>query len=77
LVVRKAPSRWIDSSFFQSAKEKSTTGLRSDAGVETSTSIRPYIAMTSATPQQWRPVDHVHGDGEGIAALALISPRWR
>src|SRR4029077_15055581 len=51
LVMRKAPSRWIANSRFQSANGKSTTGLtiRMPA-LLTSTSIRPYFAIVSATP---------------------------
>src|SRR6516162_5155727 len=51
LVVRKAPSRWIASSRFQSANGKSTIGLTIwIPALLTSTSIRPYFAIVSATP---------------------------
>src|ERR1700720_4977965 len=51
LVVRKAPSRWIASNRFQSANGKSTTGLTIwIPALLTSTSMRPYFAIVSATP---------------------------
>src|ERR1700730_91461 len=51
LVIRKAPSRWIASSRFQSANGKSTIGLTIwIPALLTSTSIRPYFAIVSATP---------------------------
>src|SRR6201997_2916913 len=51
LVVRKAPSRWIARRRFQSANGKSTTGLTIwIPALLTSTSIRPYFAIVSATP---------------------------
>src|SRR5580704_1593605 len=51
LVVRNAPSKWIASIFFQSAKGKSTIGLTIwMPALLTSTSMRPYFAMVSATP---------------------------
>ena len=51
LVVRKAPSRWIDSSFFQSANGKSTIGLTIwMPALLTRMSMRPYFAIVSATP---------------------------
>src|SRR6516225_5029969 len=51
LVVRNAPSRWIASSRFQSANGKSTIGLTIwIPALLTSTSIRPYFAIVSATP---------------------------
>src|SRR5271169_4099198 len=51
LVIRKAPSKWIASSRFQSANGKSTIGLTIwIPALLTSTSIRPYFAMVSATP---------------------------
>ena len=73
LVVRNAPSRWIDSSFFQSAKEKSTTGFTIwMPALETSRSMRPYLAIDVGDAFLDRGlVDHVHGDGEGVAALGL------
>src|SRR5712671_1995902 len=50
LVVRKAPSRWIASSLFQSANGKSTIGFTIwIPALLTSTSIRPYFAMVSVT----------------------------
>src|SRR6516162_538344 len=51
LVVRKAPSRWIASSRFQSAKGSSAIGLTIwIPALLTNTSIRPYFAIVSATP---------------------------
>src|SRR5580704_8643182 len=51
LVMRKAPSRWIASSRFQSANGNSTIGLTIwMPALLTSTSIRPYFAIVSATP---------------------------
>src|ERR1700730_15579022 len=51
LVMRKAPSRWIASSRFQSANGKSTIGLTIwMPALLTSTSIRPYFAIVSAMP---------------------------
>src|ERR1700736_3431845 len=51
LVMRKAPSRWIASSRFQSANGKSTIGLTIwMPALLTSTSIRPYFAIVSETP---------------------------
>src|SRR5438874_3392999 len=51
LVVRKAPSRWTVNRRFQSANGKSTTGLTIwIPALLTSTSIRPYFAIVSATP---------------------------
>ena len=50
-VVRKAPSRWMARSFFQSAKGKSTSGLTIwMPAFDTRMSILPYFATTSATP---------------------------
>src|SRR6201988_704304 len=51
LVIRKAPSRWIASSRFQSANGKSTIGLTIwIPALLTSTSMWPYFAIVSATP---------------------------
>ena len=51
LVVRKAPSRWMASSFFQSAKGKSTSGFTIwMPALLTRMSMRPYLVMVSATP---------------------------
>src|ERR1700720_603789 len=51
LVIRNAPSRWIGNSRFQSANGKSTIGLTIwIPALLTSTSIRPYFAIVSATP---------------------------
>src|SRR5271166_5875209 len=51
LVIRKAPSRWIASSRFQSANRKSTIGFTIwMPALLTNTSIRPYFAIVSATP---------------------------
>src|ERR1700736_3402728 len=51
LVMRKAPSRWIASSRFQSANGKPKSGLTVwMPALLPSTSIRPYFAIVSATP---------------------------
>src|SRR5437868_1939407 len=51
LVIRKAPSKWIASSRFQSANGKSTIGLTIwIPALLTSTSMRPNFAIVSATP---------------------------
>lgn len=50
-VVRNAPSRWMESSFFQSAKGKSTKGLTIwIPALLTRMSILPYLAMPLAEP---------------------------
>src|SRR5262245_33757443 len=51
LVVKKAPSRWIARRRFQSANGNSTTGVTIwMPALLTSTSMRPYFAIVSATP---------------------------
>src|SRR5271166_2075195 len=51
LVVRKAPSRWMASSRFQSAKGKSTSGRTTwMPALLTRISTFPYFATVSATP---------------------------
>ena len=73
LVVRKAPSRWMASSFFQSANGKSTSGLTIwMPAFLTSTSILPYLAIDLGDALVHRIlVGDVHRHRKGIAALGL------
>ena len=68
-MVRKAPSRWIASSFFQSANSKSTIGVTIwMPALLTSMSMRPNALTTVGDAVvDLRLVGDVHGDADRIA----------
>src|SRR5690349_14399322 len=77
-VVRKAPSRWIASSFFHLANSKSTSGATIwMPALLTRMSIAPNALNLGHARFHLRLVGNVHGDADGALAARVEFPSGR